>query len=96
MYTWYRSIRMIQESLKNFFHYAVQHELENHLEEKLEQSWATVYTEYSQNRGQKKPAEKNPNREKNSAGNLGRIRGSCSEKHILWRLHGWKVFALIY
>ena len=29
---------------------------------KLEQSWATVYTEYCQNRGQKKPAGKNPNR----------------------------------
>lgn len=30
--------------------------------EKLEQSRATVYTEYCQNRGQKKPAGKNPNR----------------------------------
>ena len=64
--------------------------------EKLEQSWATVYTEYCQNRGQKKPAGKNPGREKNSAGNLGRIHGSCSEKPILRRLHGWKDFALIY
>ena len=63
---------------------------------KLEQSWATVYTEYCQNRGQKKPAWKNPDREKNSAGNLGRIHGSCSEKPIQRRLHGWKVFALIY
>ena len=35
-------------------------------------------------------------REKNSAGNLGRIHGSCSEKLILRRLHGWKDFALIY
>ena len=51
--------------------------------EKLEQSWATVYT---------KPAGKNPSKEKNSAGNLGRIHGSCSEKPILRRLHGWKVF----
>ena len=38
---------------------------------------------------------KNPNREKYSAGNLGRIHGSCSEKPILRRLHDWKVFALI-
>ena len=67
-----------------------------HVVEKLEQSWATVYTEYCQNRGQKKPAGKNPNRGKNSAGNLSRTRGSCSEKPILRRLHGWKVFALIY
>ena len=43
-----------------------------HVVEKLEQSWATVYTEYCQNRGQKKPAGKNPNREKNTAGNLGK------------------------
>ena len=57
--------------------------------EKLEQSWTTVYTEYCQNRGQKKPAGKNPNREKNSAGNLSRTRGSCCEKPILRRLHGW-------
>ena len=63
---------------------------------KLEQSWATVYAEYCQNRGQKKPAGKNLSKEKNSAGNLGRIHGSCSEKPILRRLHGWKVFALIY
>ena len=35
-------------------------------------------------------------RKKTSAGNLGRIHGSCSEKPILRRLHGWKVFALIY
>ena len=67
-----------------------------HVVEKLEQSWATVYTEYCQNRGQKKPAGKNLSREKNSAGNLGRIHGSCSEKPILRRLHGWKDFALIY
>ena len=67
-----------------------------HVVEKLEQSWATVYTEYCQNRGQKKPAGKNLSKEKNSAGNLGRIHGSCSEKPILRRLHGWKVFALIY
>ena len=43
-----------------------------------------------------KPAGKNPNRDKNSAGNLGRIHGSCSEEPILRRLHSWKVFALIY
>ena len=35
-------------------------------------------------------------RPENSAGNLGRIHGSCSEKPILGRLHGWKVFTLIY
>ena len=40
-------------------------------------------------------AGKNPNREKYSAGNLGRIHGSCSAKPILRRLHDWKVFALI-
>ena len=40
--------------------------------EKLEQSRATVYTEYCQNRGQKKPAGKNPSREQNTAGNLGK------------------------
>ena len=67
-----------------------------HVVEKLERSWATVYTEYCQNKGQKKPAGKNPSREKNLAGNLGRVHGSCSEKPILRRLHGWKVFALIY
>ena len=42
-----------------------------HVEEKLEQSWATVYSEYSQNRGQKKPAGKNPNREKKLGRNSG-------------------------
>ncbi|CAH3178788.1 unnamed protein product [Porites evermanni] len=35
-------------------------------------------------------------KEKNLAANLGRIHGSCSEKPILQRLHGWKDFALIY
>ena len=40
--------------------------------------------------------EKNLSKEKNSAGNLSRIHGSCSEKPILRRLHGWKDFALIY
>ena len=35
-------------------------------------------------------------RKKNSAGNLGRIHGSCSEKPILRRLHDWKDFPLIY
>ena len=32
--------------------------------DKLEQSWATVHKEYCQNGGQKKPARKNPSREK--------------------------------
>ena len=45
--------------------------------DKLEQSWATVHKEYCQNGGQKKPAGKYRSREKNSAGNLGRIHGSC-------------------
>ena len=67
-----------------------------HAVEKLELSWATVYTECCQNKGQKKTCRKKPIREKNLAGNLGRINGSCSEKPILRRLHGWKVFALIY
>ena len=43
-----------------------------------------------------KTCRKNPSREKNLAGNLGRIHDSCSEKPILRRLHGWKVFAHIY
>ena len=34
--------------------------LYNNLVEKLEQSWATVYTEYCQNRGQKKTCRKKP------------------------------------
>ena len=32
--------------------------------DELEQSWTTVHKEYCQNRGQKKPAGKNPSREK--------------------------------
>ena len=63
--------------------------------DKLEQSLVTVYTEYCQNRGQKNPPGKRPGG-KNSAGNLGRIHGSSSEKPILRRLHGWKVSAFIY
>ena len=54
--------------------------------DKIEQSWATVHKEYCQNRSQKKPARKKPWWGKNSAGNLGRIHGSCSEKPILRRL----------
>ena len=50
----------------------------------------------------KKPAgknlpEKTPiGKTKNSAGNRSRIHGSCTEKPILRRLHGWKIFALVY
>ena len=51
--------------------------------DKPDQSWATVNKEYCQNGGWKK----NPVGKK-----LGRIRGSCSEKPILRRLHGSKVF----
>jgi len=43
---------------------------------------ATVNAEYCQNGGQKKPAGKTLSREKNAAGNLSRIHGSCSEKPI--------------
>ena len=34
------------------------------MSDKLEQRWTTVHKEYCQNRGQKKPARKNPTREK--------------------------------
>ena len=50
----------------------------------------------SERRPEKTCRKKNLTKEKNSAGNLGRIHGSCSEKPILRRLHGWKDFALIY
>ena len=56
--------------------------------DKPEQSWATVHKEYCQNGGQKNlPEKKNPSRETNSAGNLGGIHDSCSEKPTLRRLH---------
>ena len=51
-----------------------------HAVEKLELSWATVYTECCQNKGQKKTCRKKPIREKNLAGNLGRV-GSMA--HVL-------------
>ena len=44
-----------------------------HVANKLEQNWATVYKEYRQNEDQKKPAEKKPSREKNSAGKPGNL-----------------------
>ena len=65
--------------------------------DKLEQSWATVHKEYCQNGGQKKKAARKKSYwGKNSAGNLGGIHGSCSEKPILWGLHDWKVSAHYY
>ena len=40
--------------------------------------------------------KKRSREKKNPAGTLGRIHCLCFEKPILQRLHGWKVFALIY
>ena len=51
----------------------------------------------SEQRPEKNLPEKTPiGKTKNSAGNRGRIHGSCTEKPILRRLHGWKIFALVY
>ena len=52
----------------------------------------TVRIEARKNLPEKTPIGKT----KNSTGNLGRIHGSRTEKPILRRLHGWKIFALVY
>ena len=83
--------RRYNNTLYNIF-YSFKHmwwKNQNRAERQFTQN--TVRTE-----ARKNLPEKNLSKEKNSAGNLGRIHGSCSEKPILRRLHGWKDFALIY
>ena len=65
--------------------------------DELEQSWTTVHKEYCQNRGQKKPAGKNPSKEKTQQEIwVESMAHHCSEKLILRRLHDWKVTAHYY